>query len=792
MHNIPTGSENFVGRETLIKLILDILSKRHWIISLVGIGGIGKTELAMKVAKIALDQKLFDSVIWTTAKTFELKAEGIIPVIRNSNLSLNIILNTVIDVLGLGSEFTTKPIDYKKGIVQEALTIGNVLLVIDNLESLGRNETKDIVDFIHDNIEAPAKVLVTTRLGHTTGEILHISQTLNAQKEIVIPPLTKEEAMQFFEELLVEAGIEHNNNNVSKKTQNVIEKTGYIPLAIEWLVKRAKLDGSDIDHVSKFLIDIKGEPLSYIFDNLITALDGPTLKILIAISLFADSAPVDILCHITGYPHDELSKSLKKLLSLSVIEYPLSSYGGSRMMIFQPAKLFVDQIPVSNDLRNRFCESATNYYITYLNDLKPRLSGKIIEKDIKRKLLIENGNILGFFFWCQDKLQFSLVVRLASLMTNYLFRLGLWQQHLWICETASSAARNIGMYDKATQFSYEAAIRRKLQGAYKDALQDLEISFEYSKENNDLLQQAKCLTHKGIIYSKLKNTKKSNEILNNALKLHRSINNERGINMTLSILARNKCRSGDIKSALLDFEKSLKIKEKNGSKLDIAIGKYDLAYCQLKNNDLNNAQMNFTDAHEVLKDIDDPRHLANLYNLYSDLKIVQGDYDNALWMLEEALRINSMLGRIDDQSEIEEKLSEVVSNKQRYEDKMKTKKSKTAKNSDLDSNKSVSYHFENITDANINIESNHVNQKINKKRERDKIFKQIEEKIEKEAPENKGDIEDIKDYLNNLSKELSKINPKKKDVDFYISRLSDYSSIAGLIHQIVPFLPKLL
>src|SRR5947209_13487347 len=92
---------DFVGRINELEGILEALSPstRAWIISLTGVGGIGKSELAIKAAHMVVERKLFTSVVWITAKDSWLTYEGIKT--EYSFVSLDDLLNTITEVLEL-------------------------------------------------------------------------------------------------------------------------------------------------------------------------------------------------------------------------------------------------------------------------------------------------------------------------------------------------------------------------------------------------------------------------------------------------------------------------------------------------------------------------------------------------------------------------------------------------------------------------------------------------------------------------------------------------------------------
>src|SRR5215207_6134538 len=163
----------FVGREEEIKTILQSLqpNSRTFIIGIEGIGGVGKSTLAIEVSYRCIENDLFESVIWISAKEFTLTLHGIEPVMPEAK-TLSDILITIGTSLGnptIGNLSIQEQIKRAYSLLSRRTT----LLVLDNFASLSRNEQREIIDFLRRS-PITLKVVITSRERISEGQIIRL------------------------------------------------------------------------------------------------------------------------------------------------------------------------------------------------------------------------------------------------------------------------------------------------------------------------------------------------------------------------------------------------------------------------------------------------------------------------------------------------------------------------------------------------------------------------------------------------------------------------------------------
>src|SRR5512132_1959205 len=140
----------FVGREHELKTILQSLqpNSRTFIIGIEGIGGVGKSALAIEISYLCLENDLFESVIWISAKESILTLHGIEPVIPEAKT-----LSDILIMIGTNLGYPTiGNLSIKDQIARayNLLSKRSTLLVLDNFETLSKAEQRDILDFLRN------------------------------------------------------------------------------------------------------------------------------------------------------------------------------------------------------------------------------------------------------------------------------------------------------------------------------------------------------------------------------------------------------------------------------------------------------------------------------------------------------------------------------------------------------------------------------------------------------------------------------------------------------------------
>src|SRR5215208_692262 len=374
----------FVGREEEIKTILQSLqpNSRTFIIGIEGIGGVGKSTLAIEVSYRCIENDLFEAVSWISAKEAILTLHGIEPVIPEAK-SLSDILITIGSNLGnptIGNLSIQDQIKRAYNLLAKHTT----LLVLDNFESLSKNEQRDILDFLRRS-PITLKVVITSRERVSEGQIIRLQG------------LSLEES-----NALLDWDAQQKNIHLTKdQSKYLVDLTGGLPLALLWVQGQIAVLGYSVTQVlDKLSLDADIPILQYCFNHSWNLLgQSDTKKLLFILALQPDLVSRTALQEIAGIlTNEHFGNELSHLLQLSLIDHePDRDY----FSILPLTRRFV-RTQFASD--RKFIKQAELKIAQYYVRLLEQKSG-FKEWRGYEELLQDRNNILSVAQWCYKSVQ---------------------------------------------------------------------------------------------------------------------------------------------------------------------------------------------------------------------------------------------------------------------------------------------------------------------------------------------------------------------------------------------------
>ena len=320
----------FVGRKEELARCLASLSpeERGWGVTIDGIGGMGKTALALEVAHAARAQAGFDAYLFVSAKTTWLTAEGV----RQETLALTSLDAFVREFARLlGDDGVARVTDAKerRSALLDALRGRRTLLIWDNLETLTAEERDLIAEFLR-RLPGANKAIVTSR--RRTGE---------SAVTIRLDRLAEGEAL----ELMANLGKRYATLGTRLQAAGIplqrtlYEASGGNPLAIHWTLGLVAQKGLTVAQAVARLQDAgrSADLYGFLFADAARDLAASDKAVLSAFSAFQTPATAGALADATGLAAPQISIALERLVTLSLV----SEVGGDRYGLHPLTRAYV-------------------------------------------------------------------------------------------------------------------------------------------------------------------------------------------------------------------------------------------------------------------------------------------------------------------------------------------------------------------------------------------------------------------------------------------------------------------
>lgn len=386
----------FLGRADELSKVLRALgpNDRSWGIVLDGIGGIGKTTLAVEAAYQTLDARLFESVTFVSAKINRLDS-GEIKTLQPVAQTLDGFINETARALGRADIGKLDSAAKPRALI-DALRSTRTLLIFDNLETLSKQEQEALTDVLRDLPNGCKAMLTSRRRGGEGAVWLRLDRLDDAAARDLI-----------HEACGKDGNLAAKFARAGASTQALIDEAGGSPLALTNILgilrKRHSLSVSAaVDILRRKAED--SELLQFVFQEARKDLIANDEAALCALALFAPSADFEAWQAVAALTRPALEQVIDRLNMLSLLNL---TTGAERYALHPLTRGFVER-SLLNEAAVR--QNTSHRFVDYWLGYAKRYGGD--DKDSYKtypKLMAEWGNL-----WACGKLAWNIAIEIDA------------------------------------------------------------------------------------------------------------------------------------------------------------------------------------------------------------------------------------------------------------------------------------------------------------------------------------------------------------------------------------------
>ena len=283
-----------------------------FVLSIEGLGGIGKTALADALARRLLDDLVFVDLAWVTARQRSLNLGGAIRQERDTGIDTAEILSLLLRQLWQDEPAPVAlSAEQKLRLLHQRLKQAAHLIVIDNLETV--TDLENLAPMVRQ-LADPSKFLLTSR------------QSLYGEAGIYHHPLrdlSREHALQLVRQEAAERNVVYLNGASDDDLQPIYDTIGGNALALRLIVGLVQIH--PLQRVLEGLKQARGLPVinlyTYIYRQAWEELTPVERQVFLAMLLVAQGHGGDLeqIAATSGLPEEVVSQALGNLVTRNLV-----------------------------------------------------------------------------------------------------------------------------------------------------------------------------------------------------------------------------------------------------------------------------------------------------------------------------------------------------------------------------------------------------------------------------------------------------------------------------------------
>lgn len=619
-NNLPR-LEMFFGREKELAKLAESLAEdaRGWGALIDGPGGIGKTSLAIRAAE-EVPAGRFRHIVFLSAKERELSADGQRALGGFGLPGYLEMLNAIARELGQ-PDLAKSVEDQRAEVVLRALRGQDVLLLLDNLETLPTSDRDQLFAFLNRLPRGCSAIVTSRRRADASAMTVRLDRLEWPAVKEMLTKLARDKPRLKATRL--------------KERRRLYEETGGNPLLLRWVAGQLGLGncrniGAALDLLRS--APPGNDPLEYIFGDLLGSLTANEIRVLAALAHFSSLMETKFIAELAGLNLAAANGALEDLAFRALV---LPDNENRRYGLVAMVADFVRRArpEVVQETGQRLEEYA--YALIVENGYEQHDRFRVLDAAWPTvapalPLLIAGPN---------ERLQ-----TVCDVLVDFLDFTGRWDEWLWLNQQAEAkafaASDNLNAGWRAYYIGWVGGLRQQAEGVLDCA----ERAGTYW-QNAVAYERAAAIHLRGIGYELQKDYPAAIADYREALELWRSLSAESiDVAMVLNDLAGIERLSGDYAAAEQDYREALRIARAMNNAEGVAIYTGNLAELALDQEDWSQAEQLAREALELAEKIGRLELIASDCQRIAKALIRQNQPAPALPYAQRAVEIYTRLG----------------------------------------------------------------------------------------------------------------------------------------------------
>ena len=595
--NVPAPRAPVLGRTAIEEQILGMLRGGERLVALIGPGGVGKTTLALALARVAATE--FPSGIYFVA-------------LENATT-----LDQAWDAIAAALEAPRRDeMDSAETSTLEYLAATRSLVVLDNLEQL-----------------PAAGQLVVTLLERTNCAVVATSRGplhVRGERTVIVPPLPpprtddtfaalqREPAVALFtrEAQRARPSFELTTANAAAVAEICARVEG-LPLAIELAASRVRTLGLDAivraldQHVAIASRDVdrpdRHRTISAMVAWSYELLDEDAKALFARLSVFVGGADPEDLLAVTGLP-DALD-GLDALADVSLVGIDETPTGEVRVTMLGLVRDVATERLESSGSADEARLSHAQRFVEFAEEATERI--RTSDQRWSDKLALEHENLRAAFEWAiGTDGRHELAVRIAVALGWYWYTHGRGADGRRWLERAVAHASDVDPTLDA-RLNQNLGVLRQQQGDNDGAIASFSRALELARATADDSASARALNSLGIAHWAQDRADVALQLLTESVAIARSLGEEDRVSAALSNLGIVMLTSGDLDGAIAALSEALSIDRRAGDDWAIAVGQINLGTALVHKGEVQRGHALVVETFAAIRELDDPDLLAS-------------------------------------------------------------------------------------------------------------------------------------------------------------------------------------